>query len=82
MGNVREWCQDIANSGERETERMILGATGFLGEETFDFKYSTALYLRNTNPDVGFRIARSLQPAEVSQLRRREKEIASLESEL
>lgn len=81
VGNVREWCQDSANGEGVETERLILGATGFLGEETFDFEYKTSLYPRNTNPDVGFRVARSLRLSDIKALRRREIEIASLEAE-
>ena len=79
MGNVREWCHD---SAKEEIERIISGATGSLGEETFNFKYKTSLYPRNTNPDVGFRIARSLRPGDIDVLQRREIEIASLAAKL
>jgi len=78
VGNVREWVHDTGNDEGAETERLILGATGFLGEETFDFEYKTSLYPRNTNPDVGFRVARSLRPSDVKVLQQRETEIASL----
>jgi hypothetical protein len=78
VGNVREWCHDTANAEGAKAERFILGATGFLGENTFNFEYKTSLYLRNTNPDVGFRIARSLAPSDINVLRRREAEIAAL----
>lgn len=81
VGNVREWCQDTKNGEAEKTERLILGATGFLGEDTFDFEYKTSLYPRNTNPDVGLRVARSLRPSDIKVLRRREIEIATLEAE-
>lgn len=83
VGNVREWC-DSAPSGrraERESEpaqRLILGATGYLGESTFNFEYEAPLYPRNTNPDVGFRVARTLRLEEIKALRRREELIAAL----
>jgi len=78
VGNVREWCQDTIGRGGVETERLILGATGFLGEETFDFEYKTSLYPRNTNPDVGFRVARSLSADEVRRLAGRQEAVAEL----
>lgn len=83
VGNVREWCEDhpsaedVGEDSARD-QRLILGATGYLGESTFDFEYQTPLYPRNTNPDVGFRVARSLTQSETDILRRRETEIAAL----
>jgi len=86
MGNVREWCDDrveyAEDSPDRVIQRPVLGATGSLGENTFDLnlEYSAPLYPRNTNPDVGFRLARSLRPSEVDTLRDRENEIAACPS--
>lgn len=83
IGNVREWCDSStteysSDGGSEPTQRLVLGATGYLGESTFNFDYETPLYPRNTNPDVGFRVARSLGPEEVEVLRKRETVIASL----
>jgi len=85
IGNVREWCEDpielTVGRLDSANQRLVLGSTGYLGLSTFDlragFEYSAPLYPRNTNPDVGFRIARSLQPGEVAVLRQRENEIAA-----
>lgn len=84
MGNVREWCNDEATTRAGSypiegSERLILGATGYLGDATFAFDYATPLYPRNTNPDVGFRVARSLQQDELRLLQERQAEIATLE---
>ena len=83
IGNVREWCDSlhggnrgVNNSGAEQ--RLILGATGYLGEGTFNFRYEAPLYPRNTNPDVGFRIARSLNPEEVRILRDRQEAIGDM----
>lgn len=83
MGNVREWCHDEATDRAGSypiegSERLILGATGYLGDATFAFDYATPLYPRNTNPDVGFRVARSLQQDELRLLQQRQAEIATL----
>ena len=83
IGNVREWCDSssheyINESKPELTQRLILGATGYLGESTFNLKYEASLYPRNTNPDVGFRIARTLRQEEIEILRERESAIASL----
>jgi formylglycine-generating enzyme required for sulfatase activity len=83
MGNVREWCHDapVEQEGLRSNpsiERLILGSTGYLGLATFDFEYATPLYPRNTNPDVGFRVARSPSADELKLLNERQAEIAAL----
>lgn len=78
MGNVREWCDDQPEDEDSSKGRLVLGATGSLGESTFNFEYSTPLYPENTNPDVGFRVARSLLSGELDSLRLRQVEIASL----
>ncbi|MGA8262465.1 MAG: SUMF1/EgtB/PvdO family nonheme iron enzyme [Arenicellales bacterium] len=86
IGNVREWCHDHPDmkrsaGGGVQDYRLILGATAYLGERTFDFEYSTSLYPRNTNPDVGFRAARSLRPEEIETLRTRQREVEGLPEE-
>jgi formylglycine-generating enzyme required for sulfatase activity len=78
MGNVREWCQDTPEGATSAIERLVVGATGFLGEDTFDFDYKTPLYPRNTNPDVGFRIARSLSADDCDALDARQNELKQL----
>jgi formylglycine-generating enzyme required for sulfatase activity len=83
IGNVREWCDSAPNehidvNKSELMQRLILGATGYLGESTFNFEYGTPLYPRNTNPDVGFRISRTLGSDEVEILRKREAAIAAL----
>ena len=78
MGNVKEWCHDaIGNNGD---ERAILGATGYLGEASFAFDYGTSLFPRNTNPDVGFRVCRSVTDDEKELLRARERQLGKLSS--
>lgn len=80
IGNVREWCHDAVEKDHEpmHDHRLILGATGYLGESTFDFEYETWLFPRNTNPDVGFRVARTLRQEETDALEKREAEIANL----
>ena len=85
IGNVREWCdsrpsQQVARVDADSGQRLILGATGYLGESTFNFNYEAPLYPRNTNPDVGFRIARTMSPSEVEVLEARQGAIARLET--
>lgn len=82
IGNVREWCDDPAERAETgesgPDQRLVLGATGYLGWHTFDFerKYRAPLYPRNTNPDVGFRIARSLTAHERNVLEKSRQQLA------
>ncbi|MFA5033924.1 MAG: SUMF1/EgtB/PvdO family nonheme iron enzyme [bacterium] len=82
IGNVREWCHDTESVGvpsaSAVSKRLILGATGYLGEATFNFNYCPPLNPQNTNPDVGFRVARSLLEAECRTLQTREEQIAAL----
>ncbi|MBI5504841.1 MAG: SUMF1/EgtB/PvdO family nonheme iron enzyme [Deltaproteobacteria bacterium] len=75
MGNVKEWCHDFP--GRSHGRRAILGATSYLGERSFAFDYGIGLFPQNTNPDVGFRLCRSLSDAELTALTRRETEIAN-----
>ena len=86
IGNVREWChsgpsQQAGRADASSDQRLILGATGYLGESTFNFEYEAPLYPRNTNPDVGFRIARTMSPSEVEVLETRQDAIARLEAD-
>lgn len=79
IGNVREWCHDRSSRTEqRSREHLISGATGYLGKSTLNFDYEAELFPRNTNPDVGFRVACSLDATEVALLRDREAAIANL----
>jgi formylglycine-generating enzyme required for sulfatase activity len=82
IGKVREWCDSSPTRSEGDSnsepaQRLVLGAAGNLDESTFNFEYETPLYPRNTNPDVGFRVARTLGPEEVAILREREAAIAA-----
>lgn len=78
MGNVKEWCHDALGGTEARTKRAILGSTGYLGESSFAFDYAVSLFPENTNPDVGFRICRSLSQHERNELANREKVLAKL----
>jgi formylglycine-generating enzyme required for sulfatase activity len=85
IGNVREWChstqgEESQEAAEAVAQRLILGATGYLGESTFNFEYEAPLYPRNTNPDVGFRVSRTLSSNEVEVLRAREAAICNVQS--
>jgi hypothetical protein len=73
MGNVKEWCDDLA--GTEHDKRPILGATSYLGETSFHYDYGMVLFLQNTNPDVGFRIARPLSDGDIEVLHTREEEL-------
>ncbi|MCW2275296.1 SUMF1/EgtB/PvdO family nonheme iron enzyme [Rhodoblastus acidophilus] len=76
VGNVKEWCDDQLHfDGTAKPEHMILGASAALGERSFRFDYAMALFPENTNPDVGFRVARSLSAKEISSLKRRRDEL-------
>ncbi|MCP4546095.1 MAG: SUMF1/EgtB/PvdO family nonheme iron enzyme [bacterium] len=71
IGNVREWTDDSSS----ERDQIILGSSGYLDERSFRFDYNTPLFPENTNPDVGFRIARSLDGEETESLRARQSQI-------
>jgi formylglycine-generating enzyme required for sulfatase activity len=79
MGNVKEWCNDVVRRGGA-VERAVLGSTSLLGTESYRFNYGTSLPPRNSNPDVGFRVCRSLSKGELDLLRRAEKRVAAFSS--
>src|SRR5205823_902461 len=79
IGNVKEWVQDIvveANAAVRKA--IVCGATAHLGKNSFQIGYYATLFPENTNPDVGFRLARSLSCEEYAAFQRREAELASI----
>lgn len=78
IGNVKEWVQDQIQDGPKKA--LVCGATAHLGKPSFRIGYYAALFPENTNPDVGFRIARSLAPTELAAFEKRERELASLTS--
>jgi formylglycine-generating enzyme required for sulfatase activity len=68
MGNVREWCNDSPE--EDPSKRLILGSTMTWGLDSMKFRQRFAIYPYNTNPDVGFRVARSLSARETEEIKR------------
>ena len=70
IGNVREWA-DTGTEFEEEADAsrcQIMGSSSALGPETFLYDFpGIKLYPGNTNPDVGFRWARSV-PGEIKQI--------------
>jgi formylglycine-generating enzyme required for sulfatase activity len=81
VGNVKEWVGDLrtdTNDSSKPRKGMVFGGTAHLGEDSFLFGYNAQLYPENTNPDVGFRVARSLSHHELSSLRQREACLAEL----
>ncbi len=61
IGNVREWTYDNENEDNKSLLGKIMGATGALGINTFSYNFEgNPLPLGNTNLDVGFRIAHSI----------------------
>ena len=78
IGNVKEWVEDRVGGGSKA---LLRGTTSHLGRESFQFRYSAALFLENSNPDQGFRVARSLSDREIKLLRMREQELALLQVE-
>jgi len=82
IGNVKEWVDDLvseAASKDRKVPKAIVcGATAHLGKPSFRIGYYATLFPENTNPDVGFRIARNLGPGELMAFRSRESELATL----
>ena len=86
IGNVKEWVGDRilesqnpeGKEGIAKWKGMVRGGTARLGPGSFLFDYYATLYPENTNPDVGFRIARSLTPDELQALSLRQSELAAL----
>jgi formylglycine-generating enzyme required for sulfatase activity len=77
IGNVKEWVEDIIQeSGGIPLKALVCGGTGHLGETSFRVGYYATLFPENTNPDVGFRVARSLSTVERDAFVEREREIA------
>jgi formylglycine-generating enzyme required for sulfatase activity len=75
LGNVREWADIIggfekpANSGQCRCQ--VVGSTAALGVETFQYSYpGIPLFPQNTNPDVGFRWARSVSQEVLSEIQK------------
>jgi formylglycine-generating enzyme required for sulfatase activity len=78
IGNVKEWVQDIVVEPNSSVKKAIVcGTTAHLGKNSFRIGYYASLFPENTNPDVGFRLARSLSPEEHAGFQRREAELAS-----
>jgi formylglycine-generating enzyme required for sulfatase activity len=80
LGNVKEWCNDSEDESGKAC--WIVGSTAYLEEPSFDYRYRITLFPENTNPDVGFRVARSLTVTEVESLAKREEEILLTTDEL
>jgi len=79
IGNVKEWVQDRIEEGSSRTKKaLVCGATAHLGKPSFRIGYYATLFPENTNPDVGFRIARSLASSEAAAFEKRERELAKL----
>jgi formylglycine-generating enzyme required for sulfatase activity len=85
VGNVKEWVNDqvadVAQRGDAKPKALVCGGTAHLAKPSFRIGYFATLFPENTNPDVGFRIARTLSEAELSALTSRERYLAALESE-
>jgi len=80
VGNVKEWVHDTIPSTKTSGPldvALVLGSTAHLDESSFRFDYFATLFPENTNPDVGFRMARSLSGSELGALKRRQTEVAS-----
>lgn len=77
IGNVKEWCHDVINDNDTDVN-VILGATSFLGENSYGYDYGVTLLPQNTNPDVGFRIARDLTESELYLLNSIQTRISSI----
>jgi formylglycine-generating enzyme required for sulfatase activity len=79
IGNVKEWVQDIVREHKSDVEKAIVcGTTAHLGLNSFSIGYYATLFPENSNPDLGFRVARSLAPGELDALRHRETALASI----
>ncbi|RYD73587.1 MAG: hypothetical protein EOP84_21300 [Verrucomicrobiaceae bacterium] len=80
IGNVKEWVNDtlLSKSPKEKRQRLILGGSRNLGEASYSFWYFSTLFPENTNPDVGFRVARHLSRQEIELLARNEASLASL----
>jgi formylglycine-generating enzyme required for sulfatase activity len=86
VGNVKEWVDDgeLDNGAANGVvlKHVIAGATAFLGMDSFKFGYYASLFSQNTNPDVGFRVARSLDRAELLAIEERERQLAAIRDEV
>jgi formylglycine-generating enzyme required for sulfatase activity len=79
IGNVKEWVQDLVEEVASSVKKaMVCGTTAHLGRNSFKMGYYATLFPENTNPDVGFRLARSLSPEEHAAFREREAELKAL----
>lgn len=81
VGNVKEWVQDTIPVTELDrppSTALVLGSTAHLDETSFCFEYFANLFPENTNPDVGFRVGRSLSTDELSALDLRQQDLAKL----
>jgi formylglycine-generating enzyme required for sulfatase activity len=85
VGNVKEWVNDqvadLAQRGQAKPKALVCGGTAHLAKPSFRIGYFATLFPENTNPDVGFRIARTLSTAELTALTSRERYLAALDSE-
>jgi formylglycine-generating enzyme required for sulfatase activity len=81
VGNVKEWVHDTIpadRGGKPLSSALVLGSTAHLDETSFSFEYFANLFPENTNPDIGFRVGRSLSTDELSALDLRQQELATL----
>lgn len=79
IGNVKEWVDDLVpEAPSRALKALVCGATAHLGKPSFRIGYYATLFPENTNPDVGFRVARSLADNELKAFTSRETELAAL----
>jgi len=67
MGNVREWVDEYNNLVITEKEHQVFkGAAWLTNKLGLDFTKSFKILAQNTNPDIGFRIVRSISLKEKS----------------
>jgi len=79
IGNVKEWVDDLVSEASSTVPKaLVCGATAHLGKPSFRIGYYATLFPENTNPDVGFRVARSLAASELTAFMSRETELAAL----
>jgi formylglycine-generating enzyme required for sulfatase activity len=75
IGNVKEWVDDLVGDRGGVPKAVVCGGTAHLGLPSFRVGYYATLFPQNTNPDVGFRVARSLTAEEREAFRLRERQI-------
>jgi len=82
VGNVKEWIDEIEveleGTPDLRARHVIAGATGYLGIDSFRFGYYVSLFSQNTNPDVGFRVARTLDADELRAIEAREEHLRTV----